>query len=389
MLFLGNKLCPCYHYRTWEKETMSRKYRIILCLFILVLSSHSAFASWSFTYDSWEGHPRIGSSLVPTGIRSGVTGDLDPIFSGWETDLVLLAKAGFHERVLWQHPVNGSLLSSSPLLFDLLQFDWTIGVKQSLGSKQNIFLGYRGSYEQALDSMIEGDALDSGTVLGINPWFSSYGGNTLYGALSGIGTSLVLNYYYNRQEELLDGLAFEGTLFLGPKLLNTNASYASLSAEGIGSLLLYEELDDKKHNLYSIILRNSLQLTYTLGSHIPFSVLKETSLGSLVRGYGYCQYPLDGALANRLSLCFNGPEPFTKGFYPRLVLFFDIGYGFGQLVNTSVSSQTFLSSAGVSVTYSLLSYMDIGYQMAYLIAGSNPMQPGKTMVGELIAHLRY
>nr|WP_321261163.1 hypothetical protein [uncultured Sphaerochaeta sp.] len=368
---------------------MSRKYRVVLCLFILVLSSSSVFASWSFAYDSWEGHPRIGSSLVPTGIRSGAISDLKPIFSGWETDLVLLAKAGFHERVLWQHPVNGSLLSSSPLIFDLLQFDWTIGIKQSLAHDQQLFLGYRGSYEKALDSMVEGDVLDSGTVLGIDPWFSSYGGNTLYGLLSGIGTSVLLSYSYNHEEELLDGLAFESSLFIGPKLLNTNASYLAFTAEGAVALMIYQELDEKQHNLYSIILRDNLQFTYTLGSHIPVSFLQETSLGSLVRGYGSGQYPLDGALANRFSLCFNGPEPFTKGFYPRLILFFDVGYGFGQLVNTSVSSSAFLASAGVSVTYSLLSYMDIGYQMAYLIEGSNPMHPGKTMVGELIAHIRF
>ena len=368
---------------------MSRKYRVVLCLFILVLTSYSVFASWSFVYESWEGHPRIGSSLIPTGIRSGVTSDLRPIFSGWETDLVLLAKAGFHERVLWQHPVSGVLLSSSPLVFDLLQFDWTIGIKQNLGSKQNIFLGYRGSYEQALDSMVEGDVLDSGTVLGIDPWFSSYGGNTHYGKLSGIGTSILLSYSYNQEEELFDGLAFESSLFVGPKLLNTNASYLAFTAEGAGALMIYQELDEKQHNLYSIIFRDNLQLTYTLGSHIPVSVLQETSLGSLVRGYGSGQYPLDGALANRFSLCFNGPEPFTKGFYPRLILFFDVGYGFGQLANTSVSSSAFLASTGVSVTYSLLSYMDIGYQMAYLMEESNPMQPGKTMVGELVAYLHF
>lgn len=230
---------------------MSRKYRVVLCLFILVLTSYSAFASWGFAYDSWEGHPRIGSSLVPTGIRSGVTSDLRPIFSGLETDLVLLAKAGFHERVLWQHPVSGVLLSSSPLIFDLLQFDWTIGIKQILAHDQQLFLGYRGSYEQALDSMVEGDVLDSGTVLGIDPWFSSYGGNTLYGQLSGIGTSVLLSYSYNHEEELLDGLAFKSSLFLGPKLLNTNASYLAFTAEGAGALLLYEELDDKK-NIISI-----------------------------------------------------------------------------------------------------------------------------------------
>nr|WP_319472765.1 hypothetical protein [uncultured Sphaerochaeta sp.] len=368
---------------------MSRKYRVGLCLFILILSSYSAFASWSFAYDSWEGHPRIGSSLVPTGIRSGVTSDLKPIFSGWETDLLLLAKAGFHERVLWQHPVSGVLLPSSPLVFDLLQFDWTIGIKQSLAYDQHLFLGYRGSYEQTFDSMIEGDVLDSGTVLGIDPWFSSYGGNTHYGKLSGIGTSLILSYAYNNQEELVEGFSFNSSLQLGPKLLNTNASYASLSTEGTGSFLLYQELDEKKHNLYSILIRDSLQFVYTLGSHVPVSILQETSLGSLVRGYGTGQYPLDGALVNRFSLCFNGPEPFAKGFYPRLILFFDLGYGFGQLANTSASSTAFLASAGVSVTYSLLSYMDIGYQMAYLIEGSNPMQPGKTMVGELVAHIRF
>jgi hypothetical protein len=71
------------------------------------------------------------------------------------------------------------------------------------------------------------------------------------------------------------------------------------------------------------------------------------------------------------------------------VLFFDIGYGWGELYNTSIPESGLIASAGVSVTFAIRSYMDIGYEMAYLLAGENYEYPGARMVGKILARLSF
>jgi hypothetical protein len=365
--------------------------KLVLFILLACLLPLSLSASWSFVYDSWDGHPRIAAGLVPTGIRAGVVNDALSLFADWETDFCLLGKVGYQERLVWQNPVSGSLLMANPLVYDQLLFDWTIGLNQYFGASQkhSLFFGYRGSYEKALDSMIVGNTLDSGTVQSLSSFFS--GGNAVYGQLSGIGTNIGFAYHYNDLDDSYttsDGYAASALLWFGPMLLNTNASYARLEGEVRAAKTLLT-LTESGKNLYSIVLADRLNISGVFGSSIPLSVQQTTSLGSKVRGFGTFQFPTDYSVANQFDLRFNGPEPFVSGLFPRLVLFFDIGYGWGELYNTSIPESGLIASAGVSVTFAIRSYMDIGYEMAYLLAGENYEYPGARMVGKILARLSF
>ncbi len=365
---------------------------VSICFLFLLLPS-LLFSSWSFVFDSWDGHPQIASALVPTSVRAGTAYDKINLFSGWQTDLLLLGGVGYQQRSLYQNPQTGALLGSNPLIFDFLHFDWTIGLKQYLDTegRQSLFLGYRGSYEQAFDSMVVGNTISSGVVLDIPTWMATYGPDTLYGPLSGVGTNIILQYSYDRLEDTLvtsDGYSFSVSLGMGPKLLNTNSSYISLESSAQLATTLHQVLEKKK-NLYSIVLVDRLAFAASYGSFVPFSVQERTSQGSLVRGFGPYQYPRDVVLANQLEIRVNGPENFTKGLFPRFLFFFDLGYGFGQLLNTNISSSGLTASLGPALTFVLTDYLNIGYQMAYLIAGTNADHPGAKIVGEIQAHIRY
>jgi hypothetical protein len=365
--------------------------KLVLFILLACLLPLSLSASWSFAYDSWDGHPRIAAGLVPTGIRAGVVNDALSLFADWETDFYLLGKVGYQERLVWQNPVLGSLLMANPLVYDQLLFDWTLGLNQYFGASQkhSLFVGYRGSYEKEFDSMIEGTALDSGTVQSLSSFFS--GGNAVYGQLSGIGTNIGFAYHYNDLDDSYttsDGYAASALLWFGPMLLNTNASYARLEGEVRAAKTLLT-LTESGKNLYSIVLADRLNISGVFGSSIPLSVQQTTSLGSKVRGFGTFQFPTDYSVANQFDLRFNGPEPFVSGLFPRLVLFFDIGYGWGELYNTSIPESGLIASAGVSVTFAIRSYMDIGYEMAYLLAGENYEYPGARMVGKILARLSF
>lgn len=363
--------------------------KLVLFLLLVCLLHLSLFASWSFAYDSWDGHPRIAAGLVPTGIRAGAVNDSLSLFADWKTDFYLLGKVGYQERLVWQNPLSGSLLTANPLVYDQLLFDWTLGLNQYLGSSQkhSLFVGYRGSYEKALDSMIEGTTLDSGTVQSLSSFFS--GGNAVYGQLSGIGTNIGFAYHYNNLVDTYttsDGYAASVLLWFGPMLLNTNASYARLEGNVQAAKTLLT-LTESGKNLYSIVLADRLNMSGVFGSSIPLSVQQTTSLGSKVRGFGTFQYPTDFSIANQFDLRFNGPEPFYSGLFPRLVLFFDFGYGWGELYNTALPMSGLIASTGVSVTFAVRSYMDIGYEMAYLLVGENYEHPGAKMVGKILARL--
>jgi hypothetical protein len=370
---------------------MVRKCISVCFLFFLLPSL--LFASWSFVFESWDGHPQIASTLVPTSVRAGTAYDKIVLFSGWQTDLLLLGGVGYLQRSLYQNPQTGALLGSNPFIFDLLHFDWTIGLKQYFDTerRQSLFLGYRGSYEQAFDSMAAGKTISSGLVLDIPTWMATYGPDALYGPLSGVGTSIIVQYSCDRLIDTLvtsDGYSFTVSLGLGPKLLNTNASYLSLEGSAQVATTLHQVLEKKK-NVYSIVLVDRLAFAASYGSFVPFSVQERTSQGSLVRGFGAYQYPRDVVLANQLELRVNGPENFTKGLFPRFLFFFDLGYGFGQLMNTNVQSSGLTASFGPALTFVLTDYLNIGYQMAYLIAGTNADHPGAKIVGEIQAHIRY
>lgn len=365
--------------------------KLVLFILLACLLPLSLSASWSFAYDSWDGHPRIAAGLVPTGIRAGVVNDALSLFADWKTDFYLLGKVGYQERLVWQNPVSGSPLMANPLVYDQLLFDWTLGLNQYFGASQkhSLFFGYRGSYEKALDSMIVETTLDSGTVQSLSSFFS--GGNAVYGQLSGIGTNIGFAYHYNDLDDSYttsDGYAASALLWFGPMLLNTNASYARLEGEVRAAKTLLT-LTESGKNLYSIVLADRLNISGVFGSSIPLSVQQTTSLGSKVRGFGTFQFPTDYSVANQFDLRFNGPEPFVSGLFPRMVLFFDIGYGWGELYNTSIPESGLIASAGVSVTFAIRSYMDIGYEMAYLLAGENYEYPGARMVGKILARLSF
>lgn len=365
--------------------------KIVWLIILSCFLPFSLFASWSFAYDSWDGHPRIAGGLVPTAIRAGVVNDNLSLFAGWKTDFYLLGKAGYQERLVWQNPVSGSLLTANPLVYDQLLFDWTVGLRQYIGpsQKHSLFVGYRGSYEQALDSMIVGTALDSGTVQSLSAWFS--GGDAIYGSLTGIGTSLGFAYLFNNLVDTLttvDGFSASALLWFGPMLLNSNASYARIEGEARVAKTLFL-LTEEKRNLYSIVISDRLHASAVFGSLIPLSTQQTTSLGSKVRGFGTFQFPTDYSVANQFDLRLNGPEPFLSGFFPRVVIFLDSGYGFGELYNTSLDQSFLIASTGISVTFTIRSYLDIGYEMAYLLAGTNDEYPGAVMVGKILAQLQF
>lgn len=355
----------------WYDSAMPHKW--VISFLIVICIPSLAFAS--FVLDDWNGHPEIVGGVLPTYIHSGFAfGDI----SG-------LAGVGYTQRKIWQNPVTGVILTDDPLVYDVLGFDWALSLSHDFGPFSGS-LGYMGSYEQSFDSMIAGSTRQNGsttyTVDPISTWFTSLGttakASPYYGDLSGLGTTFFAKLGFG-----LGPFTFATELVLG-------LWYYRIEANATFSKPLIAFQGSKELNLYEIQLVDNFSVDYAGGSFVPFSVQGVSSLGSKVRGYNSWTYTTAFNAVNNLDLRFNGPEVFWKGIFPRMIAFFDIGFGVGDYYNTSIAAgPTFLSSIGFQLSSSLTSHADIGYQIAYLMSGHNYTQYGSPIVGEITIKLRF
>ena len=149
--------------------------RILALLGILILVNSLIFGEWVALYEGWEGHPRIGEGLIPTSLSIGLAHQ-------WatRTELHISGSAGYHERLLWQDPISGSIRSSNPLIYDHMDLNLGVGVVQRVG-KHRVGATIAMNFERPLDSIITGSVLESGVVLPLDDWDPG----TVYGQIDG------------------------------------------------------------------------------------------------------------------------------------------------------------------------------------------------------------
>ncbi len=162
-----------------------KKQTLALIGLLLILPS-LLFAQWSFLYEGWSGHPRIGGGLVPTSLSIGLN-----YKSKWGTSVSSIGSFGYRERMLYQDPSSGALLASDLLLYDHFRMSSITALTQSI-KDHHFSLGVEGSFERALDSMIVGTTLPSGTVAPSGSWSPA----SIYGNLTGLQGNAFFHYRY-------------------------------------------------------------------------------------------------------------------------------------------------------------------------------------------------
>ena len=119
------------------------------------------------------------------------------------------------------------------------------------------------------------------------------------------------------------------------------------------------------------------------------------SLGRNVRGFNTNSFNTNFTVVNNLDIRLAGPEPVMDGIFPRLNIFFDMGWHAGNYFNTGhngISAKTasamaekyglerFLCSTGFQLEMCFFDFIDLGFQLAYLINGANPRNPGSSFI---------
>ncbi|MBR2281570.1 MAG: hypothetical protein IJ863_02990, partial [Spirochaetales bacterium] len=192
-----------------------------------------------------------------------------------------------------------------------------------------------------------------------------------------------------------EGATAEIKLQFAPGFIKDGASYYSITLNGVAGTTLYELSDKRGRNIFSIVAIDRVNVNWTDGNHVPVYASMPVSLGRKVRGFNTNSFNTNFTVVNNLDIRLAGPEPLMDGIFPRLNLFFDMGWHAGNYFNTGHNGVSAKSAASMAETYGLerflcstgfqlemcfFDFIDLGFQLAYLINGDNPRNPSSSFI---------
>lgn len=397
-----------------------KKTLLVILIFFVVLGSVFA-GDFKFLFTELDQHPEILSGFLPTLTAVGTSYEGFEFIPGNLTQLQVTIGGGYTQRVVFQSPSNGVPLIANQGIYDCIQFRWNLKLLQGFGSSWvegkdlvTVYAGYEGRYEVNTDSMVVGAEryrgyADEGTkkrgvtaITSLDNWFSSFDGasktgNTIYPDLANDYKAFMNNFYLgvklNGMDDKMvtnDGFLTELKLQFAPSFLNKKASYYSITLNAVAATTLYELKSSKSsNNVFSVVIIDRVNVNWTDGSKVPIYAQMPVSLGRKVRGFNTNSYNTNFTVVNNLDIRFAGPEPFIDGIFPRLNVFFDVGYYAGDYFNTKISAKSqaedlglkrVLCSVGAQLEMSFFDFIDLGFQVSYLINGDNLRNPEQNVI---------
>lgn len=375
--------------------------KLLLLLVVALLSIGTIFASnFTFVFGDLGQHPDILMGFCPSYLLLGAGYKIPELSEGHKTELQLLVGEGYNQRLLWNDPDSGlnnydnNLWNKeNALRFNVWQNDLQLrfvqGFMSSLVPNKDLLtltLSANAKYEKYNSGYSAGLFNINGTLDTIIS--DDYSGET-YPELNGkdkafLGLELALSLKLDLMEDTLhtnDGLWSRVDLKYGPKALNSTlsgfASYFTLTLNTVGAKTLLN-VEKNGNSIFSIALVDRVNTSFTTGSSIPSFVSGPVSLGRKVRGFNTYTYGTEFTVVNNLDLRIVGPGVGLDKIAPRVNLFFDMGYGWGKVFNTVREEKNFLSSTGIQVEMSFFDFIDLGYQVTYLLVDKDKYtQPGK------------
>ncbi len=375
------------------------KKRLLVLLLVVCVAVTSVFGGdWKFVFGDLDQHPEVLMGFLPSYFAGGVGYTGLSLIENDTTEFQLIAGGGYSQRKVWQNPVTGEPITANPLVYDVWRVEWQFKFLQGFGESWvpgkdlvTVTAGYEGRWEYNVDSFKVGEKRNNGgsyPILTIDNWFAQHSGNADaiypdmslgdYGKRMMLGTTFMAGVKLNMMD---DGMTYQqgfSANLVGryaPLALNRSlggeADFYTVTLNMQGAYTPYQLESSKGFNLFSITLVDRLYANWTDGTKVPVYAQSAGSLGRQVRGFNNWTYNSNFIVVNNFDLRFIGPEPFFNGVCPRINMFFDIGYGCGNYFNTKLKADNLLMSTGVQFTVSVFDFIDLGYQLAYLIKGDN------------------
>ncbi len=384
--------------------------KILLSIALVLICTSMVFATpLRFVFGDLGQHPEILAGFLPSYFMGGIGYELPSLIEGDKTELQFLIGAGYNQRKLWQSQTDGDPIFENPLIYDVIQTDWSIRFAQGFldSTVENkdlitLTLSYDGKYEMAKDSMVAGKTRVNNTsapVPKLEDWLIA--DSSIYPELSGNHQILGTTFGFQTKVDIMDdkktttdGFVAKLDLKYAPSVLNSAlsgfADYYQVSLNMVGAKTLFA-LNENGKDLFTIVMIDRFNIGYLNGDAVPAYASGPFSLGRKVRGYRTWTYNTEFALVNNFDIRLAGANLGVKGIFPRINIFFDIGYGCGNYTNSNISSGdgNLLMSTGVQATVSFFDFIDLGYQIAYLFTGKNFVTPDKAVVGSFTFFLDF
>ena len=382
----------------------------VLLFTAAVLISGTAASDIGFFCDGIEQHPEILWGFLPTYISGGMDYTGVSLLEEDTTTLRFRVGAGYIERRFWKVPdgethdrydakPGAEVKEMNPLTYDVISVDWGLRFVQGFfdspaGDKDflNVSVGYEGKFEEARDSIVTGERKDTFTgseeVLSIDSFLGPDYDGDVYPDLRGnhqyLGTNFNLVLELDAMSDTIatnDGYLITLEADWSPYALNSSlsgkADFYQLTANAVGAKTLYQYKTGDM-NWFSLVVIDRLRLNWLSGDLVPGYVQKLGSLGRLVRGYSNYTYATQFTAVNNFEFRLTGPSMGVNGISPRVNIFFDMGYGCGDYLNTSIEGDNFLASTGAQFTVSFFDFIDLGYQVAWLLGDGYNFSKGDT-----------
>lgn len=364
------------------------KKKLFLVIIAVLAALSGAYASdFKFVFGDLGQHAEVLAGFVPSYLKAGAGYTDLSLIDGNTTEIDLLVGGGYNQRKVWQNPETGKVIRTDPVVYDVIQTEWELRFSQGfLGSAVEgkdlltLTAGYSGRFEVNRDSFRKGHVRQNGgdfPIKSLDEYIGADYQGVVYPDLRGDREHLGTEFYLELELDMMDDQKMYSNGFVasleaewGPGLLNSaldgKADYYSLTFNAVAAYTPFSFIEDGQH-WFSITFVDRVNVNWTDGSEVPVYIQGPVSLGRKVRGYNTWTYNTQFTAVNNFDIRFAGPS--WSSIFPRVNLFLDVGYGFGDYFNSDEKGSNFLASTGIQMTVSFFDFIDLGYQVAYLFTG--------------------
>lgn len=364
------------------------KKKLLVTALVASFALGSVFAGdFSFKFGSLAQRPGYLAGIIPTYYNVGFGYDGISLLEGQTTELQYFQGAGFTQRIFYQDTSGDqTLTNTNPQTSNLFSVDSTVNLKQGFLEDDILTanIGVKGAFENIYD--------DDGSIVAGTTYPDLTESTNWY-------SWLISSVKYDKMSDNIftqDGYSGELTFTYGPSFTNSTSDFYSAVLDLQYAKTLYTLQSSRDgQNLVSLVLINRLETSYTDGDKVPTSYQGNVALGNKVRGFSYYTYNTNFTVVNNLDLRIGTFEmtDYPVTILPRFNIFVDTGFAAGNYLNSDVKidpSDSFLMSTGLQATVDLGDLVDLGYQIAYLINGSNlSKDDGTSLVGSVTFFLMF
>lgn len=375
--------------------------KAVLVLLMLIMTMTNAFAlSFTSRLLSVTTHPDFWAGVFPSSVHSFIGIDGINIIDGRKTEIGAEIATGTLARTITVNPTTGEALNSSNdtdalilknSYYDVMYASWKAGIAQGIGwseQAQADFLTLRfsidGQWEVALDPLMQSPGRSGRPFATLTDIFNTNSGTILSGTpdLSGDRRLLSLSFdLYGKLNYLLlktgstSGIALEFKFTWAPSFMNFSkdgggvADFWKFWLYGEGGLMIYQAVDEKGLNKWSLGLSDNFEMRVFGGDYIP--QYARTLKG---RTWWYEPENMTFMARNVIKIDYYGQQ-FFGSCIPYAYAFLDLSFSGGQINNIKGSKvgAVWAGSYGMHFELQLFGFLHMYYELGriFLYTGDN------------------